>query len=76
MPWLWASGETDMLTVESDYQDLMSMIIENYPELKSIPYLLERLTIYEIIDLLTTYKNTKDSELLEQAKTKVRVLIK
>lgn len=76
MPWLWASGETDMLTVESDYQDLMSMIIDNYSELKSIPYLIERLTIYEIIDLLTNYKNTKDEEVLENAKAKVRLLVK
>lgn len=75
-PWLWASAKMDMLTVESDYQDLMPMIIENYPELSSIPYLRERLTIYEIIDLLTTYKNTKDSEVLEQAKAKARVLVK
>jgi aminoglycoside phosphotransferase (APT) family kinase protein len=76
MPWLWASGETDMLTVESDYQDLMSMIIDNYSELKSIPYLIERLTIYEIIDLLTNYKNTKDEEALKNAKAKVRLLVK
>ena len=76
MPWLWASGETDMLTVESDYQDLMPMIIDNYPELKSIPYLIERLTIYEIIDLLANYKNTKDEEVLENAKAKVRLLVK
>ena len=76
MPWLWASGETDMLAVESDYQDLMSMIIDNYPELKSIPYLIERLTIYEIIDLLANYKNTKDEEVLENAKAKVRLLVK
>lgn len=76
MPWLWASGETDMLTVESDYQDLMSMIIENYPELASIAYLRERLTIYEIIDLLANYKNTKDEEVLENAKAKARLLVK
>ena len=76
MPWLWASGDTDMKTVESDYQDLMPMIIDNYPGLKSIPYLIERLTIYEIIDLLTNYKNTKDEEVLENAKAKVRLLVK
>ena len=76
MPWLWASGETDMKTVESDYQDLMPMIIENYPELASIPYLIERLTIYEIIDLLDLYKNTKDEEVLKNAKAKARLLVK
>lgn len=76
MPWLWASGDTDMKTVESDYQDLMPMIIENYPELASIPYLRERLTIYEIIDLLAIYKNTKDEEVLKNAKAKARILVK
>ena len=76
MPWLWASGSTDMLTVESDYQDLMPMFIEYYPELASVSYLQERLTIYEIIDLLTTYKNTNDEELLEIAKSKARILVK
>ncbi len=76
MPWLWASGETDMLAVESDYQDLMPMIIENYPELASIPYLRERLSIYEIIDLLALYKNTKDEEALKTAKAKARLLVK
>ena len=76
MPWLWASGATDMLAVESDYQDLMPMIIDNYPELGSTPYLMERLTIYEIIDLLDLYKNTKDEEVLKTAKAKARLLVK
>lgn len=29
-PWKWASASTDMITVESDYQGLMQMILENY----------------------------------------------
>lgn len=76
MPWKWASAETDMITVEDDYQDLMKMIIENYPELKNIPYLNERLIIYCIIDLLITYKNTKGEDVLEQVIFKVRKLVK
>lgn len=75
-PWLWASSDTDMLTIESDYQDLMPLFIEHYEELRNIPYLKERLSIYEIIDLLTTYKNTQNEELLEQAKAKARILVK
>ena len=59
-PWLWASAKTDMLTVENDYQDLITMFIDNYEELSKIPYLKERLKIYEIMELLNNYKNTKN----------------
>ena len=75
-PWLWASAETDMITVESDYQDLMNLFIENYDELRDIRYLKERLTIYEIIEILNNYKNTKNEEMLQEAKEKVKILIK
>lgn len=70
-PWLWASGTTGMLTVENDYQNLMEMFVENYDELKSIPYLKERLSIYEIIDLLNDYKKTKNKDKLDLIKSKI-----
>ena len=60
-----------MKTVESDYQDLMNIIVDNYDELKDIKYLKERLTIYQLIELLNNYKNTKDEEKLDMIKEKV-----
>lgn len=73
-PYLHESGYTDMKTVESDYQDLMNIIIDNYEELKDIKYLKERLTVYQIIELLNNYKNTKDSEKLQLVKEKINIL--
>lgn len=71
-PWLWASGYTDMLTVESDYQNLMDMFFKNYKELNEIPYIEERLEIYSIIDLLERYKNTKNKAILNNINEKIR----
>lgn len=65
-PWLWASINTDMLTIEDDYQDLMNMFIKNYPELRNIPYLNERLNIYKIIEYLKIYKKTNNQEVLSK----------
>jgi len=73
-PWLWASAKTDMLTVEFDYQDIMKIFIENYCELSKIPYIEERLEVYSIIDILDHYKSTKNIEMLENAKAKIRKL--
>ena len=75
-PYLWASGDTDMLTVESDYQDMMDIFLENYDELNSIPYIRERLEVYSIIELLYQYRNTKKVELLESAKEKIKKILK
>ena len=63
-----------MLTTECDYQDLMQIIIENDEELKKISYLKERLSIYEVIDLLQVYKNTHKEEILEESKKIVKEL--
>lgn len=71
-PYLWASAKTDMITVESDYQDLMSMFLDNYKELNNIPYINERLEFYSIIESLDNYKNTKDEERLEEVREKVK----
>lgn len=73
-PHLWASADTDMKTIKEDYQELMNIIIDNYEELKDIKYIKERLTIYQIIELLNNYKNTKDNEKLEIVKEKIRGL--
>ena len=73
-PYLWASVKTDMLTVESDYQDLMSMFLENYKELREIPHINERLEFYSIIELLENYKNTKDEERMQEVRKKVKKL--
>ena len=63
-----------MLTTECDYQDLMQIIIENDKELKKVSYLKERLSIYEVIDLLQVYKNTHKEEILEESKKIVKEL--
>ena len=73
-PYLWASAKTDMLTVESDYQDLMSIFLENYKELNEIPYINERLDFYSIIESLENYKNTKNKERLDEVKEKIMKL--
>lgn len=70
-PWLWASAKTDMLTVEDDYQELMQMFLDNYQELREIPYLKERLTVYRIIDDLKSYKNTRKQEQLKLIEDKI-----
>jgi len=70
-PWLWASEKTDMLTVETDYQDIMKNFIENYDELRNIPYLEERLEVYSIIDLL---EHDKDTTQLEKVIGKIKKL--
>ena len=72
VPWLWASAKTDMLTVEFDYQHLMSMFLENYKELNEIPHINERLEFYSIIELLENYKNTKNKERMEEIKEIIR----
>lgn len=74
VPWLWASGKTDMITVEDDYQNLMEMIIENYQELNKIPYIRERLDFYSIIELLDNYKNTKNEDRMNEVKEIVKKL--
>lgn len=73
-PYLWASAKTDMLAVEYDYQDLMSMFLENYKELNEIPYINERLDFYSIIESLENYKNTKNKERLDEVKEKIMKL--
>ena len=73
-PYLWASAKTDMLAVESDYQDLMTMFLDNYQELSEIPYIRERLEFYSIIELLDNYKNTKDEERMQEVREKVKRL--
>lgn len=75
-PYRWASEKTDMLTVPSDYKKFMDLIIENYQELKNIKYLNERLSVYDIIELLETYYNTNNSYYLKIAKEQTKKLIK
>ena len=70
-PYLWASEETDMLTVESDYEDMIDIFLENYQELNSIPYIRERIEVYSIIEMLYQYRNNKNIEILEQIKNKI-----
>ena len=74
-PWLWTNEKTDMLMIESDYQNLMDMFIDSYEELRNIPYLLERLKIYEIIDLLNGYRKYREESQLEEASEKARELL-
>lgn len=74
-PWKWASFKTDMLTNETDYQNLMDLFIYNYSELESIPYLKERLNIYLIIDYIKEYKHTRDNNLLNKITKMIEELI-
>jgi hypothetical protein len=63
-----------MLAVESDYQDLMSMFLENYKELSEIPYIKERLEFYSIIESLENYKSTKNEERMQEVREKIKKL--
>ena len=49
---------------------------QNYEELRTIPYIKERIEVYKIIELLYQYRNTKDIEHLDKAKTKIKNLLK
>ena len=53
---------------------LMPIIIENDEDLKEIEFLKERLSVYDIIDLLQVYKNTHKEEILEESKKIVKEL--
>ena len=74
LPYLWASGKTDMKIVEDDYKDLMDMVLNNYEELNKIPNITKRLDFYSIIELLENYKNTKNIDRLESVKEIVKRL--
>ena len=52
----------------------MPIIIENDEKLKEIEFLKERLSVYDIIDLLQVYKNTHKEEILEESKKIVKEL--
>lgn len=65
-PWKWASSKTDMLTVEQDYKDILNLFKKYYKELNNIDYLVQRLSIYKILDLLKQYLNTQDKVLLTE----------
>ncbi len=67
-PWKWASSDTDMLTVEDDYRGFMDMFIDGYDELRNISFLQERLVVYNFIELLKDYRNTRDVSLIELLK--------
>ena len=56
-------------------ENLMDMFIDSYEELRNIPYLLERLKIYEIIDLLNGYRKYREESQLEEASEKARELL-
>ena len=73
-PWKWASETSDLLTIEADYDEVMDIILENDERLKKIPYLEERLTVYEILDLLQVYLHNNDEELLDKIKKKIIIL--
>jgi hypothetical protein len=45
-----------MLTVESDYQGLIQMILDNYEELRNILNIKERLDYYLLLEMIDHYK--------------------
>ena len=63
-----------MPLLPTQYQNLMSMFLENYKELNEIPYINERLVFYSIIESLENYKNTKDEERMQEVREKVKRL--
>ena len=66
LPYLWASVKTDMQAVESDYENLIDMFLENYKELSEIPNIKERLEFYSLLESLNNYKNTKNPDRMEE----------
>lgn len=63
-PWKWASVYTDMKTIESDYQGLIQIIIDNYKELRSIPNVEKRINYYLLLEMIEHHKNTKDESII------------
>ena len=74
-PYLWASVETDLLTIESDYQNFIEMILNNYTELKNMPYIHERLAVYFMINCLDNYKNTRDEDMKKLINETIKKLL-
>ena len=75
-PWKWASASTDMITVESDYQGLMQMILDNYEELRNIPNVEKRLNYYLLLEMIDHYKNTKDENIINDLYDRAKSLTK
>lgn len=75
-PWKWASASTDMITVESDYQGLMQMILENYEELRNIPNIEKRLNYYLLLEMIDHFKNTKDENIINDLYDRAKSLSK
>lgn len=74
-PWLWASFDTDMKTVEDDYKNIMDLFMANYEELSNIPYLKERLIVYKVIEYLKQYSKSKDVNMLKRIVSIVKDII-
>ncbi len=51
-PWKFASLETEQYADASDYTNIMSYIEKYYPKLIKVPYLYQRLAIYDIVYFL------------------------
>lgn len=51
-PWKFASEETEEFTDESDYTNIKLYVEKYYPELVNIPFLNERLAIYDMVYFL------------------------
>lgn len=75
-PWKWASASTDMITVESDYQGLMKMILDNYEELRNIPNIEKRLNYYLLLEMIDHHKNTKDENIINDLYDRAKSLTK
>ena len=75
-PWKWASASTDMITVESDYQGLMKMILDNYEELRNIPNIEKRLNYYLLLEMIDHHKKTKDENIINDLYDRAKSLTK
>lgn len=65
-PWLFASEEVEEYTNSSDYANIPSYMKKYYPDLVSIPYLSQRLAIYDMIYYLRQLKDYPNLQRLKE----------
>lgn len=65
-PWKYASEETERFTNASDYANIEAYVHEYYPELVNVPFLAQRLAIYDIVYNLEQLVENPDEEELKE----------
>lgn len=65
-PWKFASEETEQYTNSGDYSSIKLYVEKYYPELVNIPFLSQRLAIYDMVYFLNQLIDNPDSKELKE----------